>query len=42
VSYALVAYALVVGGVAAYGAWLARTRKQLERELAAASERNDG
>jgi CcmD family protein len=41
-SYALAAYVVVVGGVVAYGAWLARRRKQLERELAAAAERNDG
>ena len=41
-SYAFAAYALVVGGVVAYAAWLARTRRQLERELAGAPQRNDG
>jgi heme exporter protein CcmD len=42
VSYVLAAYGLAVGGVAAYAAWLARTRRQLERELAGAPQRNDG
>ena len=41
-SYALASYALVVAGLAAYGAWLARTRRQLERELGFVSGRNDG
>lgn len=41
-SYALAAYLVAVGGVAAYAAWLARARRQLERELASAPERNDG
>jgi CcmD family protein len=42
VSYALAAYGVVIGGVVAYATWLARTRRQLERELAAAPQRNDG
>ena len=41
-SYALAAYAVVLGGLAAYAAWLGRTRRQLERELAGAPQRNDG
>lgn len=41
-SYVLAAYGVVVGGVAAYAAWLARTRRHLARELAAAPQRNDG
>jgi CcmD family protein len=41
-SYALAAYAVVAGGIAAYAAWLARARRQLAAELAAAPERNDG
>jgi hypothetical protein len=42
VSYALAAYAIVVGGLVAYGAGLARARRRLERELAAPSLRNHG
>ena len=41
-SYAVAAYALVVGGLAAYAAWLARARRRLERELAAWPGRNHG
>jgi len=42
VSYALASYTLVVAGLLAYGAWLARTRRQLERELGGSPKRNDG
>jgi CcmD family protein len=35
VSYALASYGVVIAGVLAYGAWLARARRRLERELAA-------
>jgi CcmD family protein len=42
VSYAAAAYLVVAGGVAAYAAWLARARRQLERELSGVRERNDG
>ena len=41
-SYAVAAYALVVGGVAAYAAWLAQARRRLERELASQPDRNHG
>ena len=34
-SYVLAAYALAVGGIAAYAAWLAQARRRLERELTA-------
>jgi len=33
-SYALATYGVVIAGVLAYAAWLARTRRRLERELA--------
>jgi CcmD family protein len=42
VSYAIAAYLVAIGGVAAYGAWLVRTRRQLEHELSGATQRNDG
>jgi CcmD family protein len=42
VSYAVAAYLVVIGGVAAYAGRLARARRQLERELSGARERNDG
>jgi hypothetical protein len=42
VSYALAAYGLVVGAVAAYAAWLAQARRRLERELASLASRNHG
>ena len=32
--YALATYGLVIAGVLTYAAWLARTRRRLERELA--------
>ena len=35
-SYALAAYALVVGGITAYAAWLASARRALRRELGVA------
>jgi len=41
-SYAVASYALVVGGLVAYGAWLARSRRRLERELGAPRDRNHG
>ena len=41
-SYALAAYGLVIGGVFAYGAWLARTRRRLARELATHPVPNGG
>jgi hypothetical protein len=41
-SYALAAYGVVVGGVLAYAAWLARTRRRLTRELAAQAVPNRG
>ena len=41
-SYALAAYAVVIGGVFAYAAWLARARRRLLRELAAHAVSNGG
>jgi hypothetical protein len=41
-SYALAAYALVVGGITAYAAWLASARRALVRELASHPPRNHG
>jgi CcmD family protein len=42
VSYALAAYAIAVGGIAAYAAWLARQRRALESELRSEPLRNHG
>jgi CcmD family protein len=42
VSYAVAAYLVVIAGIAAYAAWLARARRQLERELPGVPERNHG
>ena len=41
-SYALAAYAVVLGGVFAYAAWLARARRRLARALAAPPDPNGG
>ena len=41
-SYALAAYALVVAGLAAYAAWLARARRRLQRELLDRPARDHG
>ena len=35
-------YVLVIGGVFAYGVWLARTRRRLTRELAVHAVSNGG
>jgi CcmD family protein len=42
VSYALATYGVVIAGVLAYAAWLARARRRLERELAARPFPNRG
>jgi CcmD family protein len=42
VSYAVVTYGVIVVGVLAYGAFLERTRRRLERELERLQERNRG
>jgi CcmD family protein len=42
VSYAVVTYGVTVVGVLAYGAFLERTRRRLERELERLQERNRG
>ena len=41
-SYALATYGLVIVGVLAYAAWLTRTRRRLERELATLALPNRG
>ena len=41
-SYALATYGVVIAGVLAYAAWLARARRRLERELAARPFPNRG
>ena len=41
-SYALAAYGVVIGGVLAYAAWLAHTRRRLARALAAPPDSNGG
>jgi CcmD family protein len=42
VSYALATYGVVIVGVLAYAAWLSRTRRQLQHELARRSLPNRG
>ena len=41
-SYALATYGVVIVGVLGYAAWLAHTRRRLERELATRPVSNRG
>ena len=41
-SYALAAYALVLGGLVGYTSWLVRSARRLEREVRARAGTNRG